>query len=52
MVRDKWDLIYSNNKDLALKSVVDDKKLYSYLFSPKTDSKNEIDSTIEMFLMD
>ena len=52
MVRDKWDLIYSNNKDLALKSVVDDKKLYSYLFSPKTDNKNEIDSTIEMFLMD
>ena len=52
MVRDKWDLIYSNNKDLALKSVVDDKKLYSYLFSLKTDSKNEIDSTIEMFLMD
>ena len=52
MVRDKWDLIYSNNKDLALKSVVDDKKLYSHLFSPKTDSKNEIDSTIEMFLMD
>ena len=52
MVRDKWDLIYSNNKDLALKSVVDDKKLYSYLFSPKMDSKNEIDSTIEMFLMD
>ena len=52
MVRDKWDLIYSNNKDLALKSVVDDKKLYSYLFSPKMDSKNEINSTIEMFLMD
>ncbi len=52
MVRDKWGLIYSNNKDLALKSVVDDKKLYSYLFSPKMDSKNEIDSTIEMFLMD
>ena len=52
MVRDKWDLIYSNNKDLALKSVVDDKKLYSYLFSPKMVSKNEINSTIEMFLMD
>ena len=52
MVRDKWDIIYSSNKDLTLKPAVDDKKLYSYLFSPSIDEKNEIDSTIEMFLMD
>ena len=52
MVRDKWDIIYSSNKDLTLKPTVDDKKLYSYLFSPSIDEKNEIDSTIEMFLMD
>ena len=52
MVRDKWDIIYSSNKDLSLKPSVDDKKLYSYLFSPSIDEKNEIDSTIDMFLMD
>ena len=52
MVRDKWDIIYSSNKDLSLKPAVDDKKLYSYLFSPSIDEKNEIDSTIDMFLMD
>ena len=52
MVRDKWDIIYSSNKDLTLKPTVDDKKLYSYLFSPSIDEKDEIDSTIDMFLMD
>ena len=52
MVRDKWDIIYSSKKDLTLKPTVDDKKLYSYLFSPSIDEKNEIDSTIDMFLMD
>ena len=52
MVRDKWEIIYSSNKDLTLKPAVDDKKLYSYLFSPSIDEKNEIDSTIDMFLMD
>ena len=52
MVRDKWDIIYSSNKDLTLKPTVNDKKLYSYLFSPSIDEKKEIDSTIEMFLMD
>ena len=52
MVRYKWDIIYSSNKDLTLKPSVDDKKLYSYLFSPSIDEKNEIDSTIDMFLMD
>ena len=52
MVRDKWDIIYSSNKDLTLKPTVDDKKLYNYLFSPSIDEKNEIDSTIDMFLMD
>ena len=52
MVRDKWNIIYSSNKDLTLKHTVDDKKLYSYLFSPSIDEKNEIDSTIDMFLMD
>ena len=46
----KWDIIYSSNKDLTLKPTVDDKKLYSYLFSPSIDEKNEIDSTIDMFL--
>ena len=52
MVRDKWDIIYSSNKDLTLKPTGYDKKLYSYLFSPSIDEKNEIHSTIDMFLMD
>ena len=52
MVRDKWNTIYTLNQDLALKPAVDDKKLYSYLFSPAVVEKGEIESTIDMFLMD
>ena len=52
MVRDKWNYIYGLNQDLALKPTVDDKKLYSYLFSPTVVKKVEIESTIDMFLMD
>jgi hypothetical protein len=52
MVRDKWNTIYGLNQDLALKSVVDDKKLYSYLFSPTVVERGEIESMIDMFLAD
>ena len=52
MVRDKWNSIYGLNQDLALKPTVDDKKLYSYLFSPTVIEKGEIETTIDMFLMD
>ena len=52
IVRDKWNTIYGLNQDLALKPTVDDKKLYSYLFSPTVVEKGEIESTIDMFLMD
>ena len=52
MVRDKWNTIYGLNQDLALKPSVDDKKLYSYLFSPTVVEKGEIESMIDMFLMD
>ena len=52
MVRDKWNTIYGLNQDLALKPAVDDKKLYSYLFSPTVVDREEIESTIDMFLMD
>ncbi len=52
MVRDKWNTIYGLNQDLALKPTVDDKKLYSYLFSPTVIEKGEIETTIDMFLMD
>ena len=52
MVRDKWNSIYGLNQDLALKPTVDDKKLYSYLFSPEVVEKVDIESTIDMFLMD
>ena len=52
IVRDKWNTIYGLNQDLALKPAVDDKKLYSYLFSPTVVDREEIESTIDMFLMD
>ena len=52
IVRDKWNTIYGLNKDLALKPAVDDKKLYSYLFSTTVVDREEIESTIDMFLMD
>ena len=52
MVRDKWNTIYGLNQDLALKHSGDDKKLYSYLFSPTVVEKGEIESMIDMFLMD
>ena len=52
MVRNKWNTIYGLNQDLALKPAVDDKKLYSYLFSPTVVDREEIESTIDMFLMD
>ena len=52
MVRDKWNTIYGLNQDITLKPAVDDKKLYSYLFSPTIVDKVEIESTIDMFLMD
>ena len=52
MIRDKWKTIYGLNQDLALKPSVDDKKLYSYLFSPTIVDKVEIESTIDMFLID
>ena len=52
MVRDKWNSIYGLNQDLTLKPTVDDKKLYSYLFSPEVVEKVDIESTIDMFLMD
>ena len=52
IVRDKWNTIYGLNQDLALKPSVDDKKLYSYLFSPTVVEKGEIESMIDMFLMD
>ena len=52
IVRNKWNSIYGLSQDLALKPAVDDKKLYSYLFSPEVVEKGEIESTIDMFLMD
>ena len=51
LVRNKWNQVYSLNKDLSMKPAVDNKKLYSFLFSPDITDKNEIDSTIDMFLM-
>ena len=51
LVRNKWNQVYSLNKDLSMKPAVDNKKLYSFLFSPDITDKNDIDSTIDMFLM-
>ena len=50
IVRDKWSEIYSKNEDLTLKSTVEGKKLYEYLFNKKYSDKKTIDLVIEKFL--
>jgi len=50
IVRDKWSEIYSKNEDLTLKSTVEGKKLYEYLFNKKYSDKKSINSVIDKFL--
>jgi len=49
-VRDKWNEIYTRNRDLNLKNKVNNKLLYKYLFDDKITQKSEIDPLIESFI--
>ena len=50
-VREKWTNIYNNKADLTLKKQKDGMPLFMYLFDDKVDSKKEINSVIESFLV-
>jgi hypothetical protein len=50
LVRKKWNLIYSKNQNLSLKSNVEGKKLYEYLFNKKYSDNKSISSIIDSFL--
>lgn len=50
LVRKKWNQIYSKNQKLSLKSNVDGKKLYEYLFNKKYSDNKSISSIIDSFL--
>ncbi|MBK78982.1 MAG: hypothetical protein CMC88_08015 [Flavobacteriaceae bacterium] len=49
-VRNSWNKVYSENKDISLKSEVQGKKLYEYLFSDKMNNKNEMEKVIFSFI--
>jgi hypothetical protein len=52
LVRTKWDEVFNKNKDLKLKSKVDGKTLYEYLFSDDFSNTAEaIDKTIDSFIV-
>lgn len=50
-VRAKWDDIYSRNKDLNLHKKVDNKVLFKFLFDEEMTSTEDIDKTIEAFVI-
>ena len=50
LVRKKWDQIYSKNQKLSLKSNVDGKKLYEYLFNKKYSDDESISLIIDSFI--
>ena len=50
LVRKKWDQIYSKNQKLSLKSNVDGKKLYEYLFNKKYSDDKSISLIIDSFI--
>lgn len=53
LVRAKWDTIFAQNKDLTLKTKVDDKPLYGYLFDKDfVKTKSNIDKTIAAFILE
>jgi hypothetical protein len=50
-VRDKWDVVYAQNKDVNMETKVDGKTLYEFLFNLKpTATKAESDKIIDSFL--
>jgi len=50
LVRLKWDQVFSRNRQLSLKSQVDDKPLFMYLFTDDYNDKNTIESIIDTFV--
>jgi len=52
LVRDKWDTVFAQHENLTLKSKVDDKPLYGYLFDKDfVKSKSNIDKIIADFIL-
>ena len=51
LVRNKWDEVYGRNTDLSLHSKVDNKVLYKYLFGEGYETKENIDTIINEFVM-
>ena len=49
-VRNSWNKVFSKNKDISLKSEVNETKLYEYLFSDKMNNKNEMEKVIFSFI--
>jgi len=51
VIRDIWDVIYSQNKDLSLKSKIDGRRLYGYiLFTNDFNDYAEIKELIISFV--
>ena len=50
-VRDKWDEVYSRNRNLNLKIKVNNKPLYKYLFDDNLTDKSQINLLIESFII-
>lgn len=51
IVRSKWVEVYGKNQNLSLKDKVDNKLLYKYLFSDDYQTKDQIDTIIEDFVI-
>jgi hypothetical protein len=53
IVRSQWDDIFAGNKDLKLKTAVNNKSLYMYLFSDEFKFSNEsVSSLISQYIVD
>ncbi|WP_026449455.1 DUF6607 family protein [Aequorivita capsosiphonis] len=51
LVRNKWDQVYAQNKDLSLEEKVDNKPLYKFLFEEESyNDKAAIDGVIDSFV--
>lgn len=51
-VRDKWELVFLKNKDLALQKTVDNQPLFTKLFELKPDaSRDEVNQIIESYIV-
>lgn len=50
LVRKKWDVVYSQNRNLALEAKVDNKALYKHLFADEITKEDDIAEVIESFV--